>query len=80
MAEERAGPVYLSFEKMTWPNPRDPSEVEWALRYGGELTRSQRLVAASFIAAYKQLVGDMPKVRNEKIDGLHRALRQVSDG
>ena len=36
-----------------WPNPADPLEVEWKLRYG-RLTREEQLVAASFIAAYKQ--------------------------
>lgn len=64
---------YLNFDGMTWPNPADPNDVEWALRYG-EPTREQRMVAASFIAAYRQLVADSQRRRNEKARGILRAV------
>ena len=39
----------------TWPNPHDPNEVQWRLRYGTP-TRSDLLVAAEVMAAYRALV------------------------
>ena len=65
-------PTFLHFDGMSWPNPNDPAEVEWTLRYGTP-TRAQLLVAASFIGAYKQLVDDSQRIRNQKIS----RLRQV---
>jgi hypothetical protein len=39
-----------------WPNPEDPSELEWKLRYGQRsLTDSDLMLAASFVSAYKEL-------------------------
>lgn len=67
------GPTYVSFDDMTWPNPSDPRDVEWSLRYGNP-SRHQMLVAASFIAAYRQLVEDSATRRNSKIAGLRRML------
>jgi hypothetical protein len=48
----------------TWPNPVDPAEVEWRLRYGTP-TRSDILVAASTMAAYRALVEGPPRLRAE---------------
>lgn len=47
---------YIVFddEGCTWPNPLDPSEIEWKLRYGTP-TRAELLQAASFLSAYKHL-------------------------
>jgi hypothetical protein len=39
----------------TWPDPSDPLEVEWKLRYGTP-ERSDLLWAASVIGAYKHLM------------------------
>lgn len=58
--------TYLSFDGMCWPNPDDPREVEWRLRYG-QPTRQDLLCAASFIGAYQQLVNDPQRVRNSKV-------------
>lgn len=72
---------YLHFDTMTWPHPDDPSMVESRLRYG-QPTKTDLLVAASFIAAYRQLVADPRRVRNAKIAGIRRAslVKGDSDG
>lgn len=59
---------------MTFPHPEDPARVEWSLRYGTP-TREQALVAASYVAAYKQLVGDTARSRDRKVAGIRRASR-----
>lgn len=66
-------PAYLHFDGMAWPNPIDPLDVEWSLRYGTP-TREQLNVAASMIAAYKQLVEDPKTRRDAKVAGIRRAL------
>lgn len=43
----------------TWPNPADPKLVQWRLRYGTP-SRSDLLVAASFMHAYAHLI-DLPR-------------------
>lgn len=65
--------TYLRFDGMTWPNPIDPLDVEWSLRYSTP-TPAQLRVAASMIAAYKQLVEDSKMRRDAKIAGIRRAL------
>lgn len=64
---------YVHFDDMTWPHPHDPTDVEWRLRYG-EPTRSDLLVAASYIGAYRQLVDDAQRVRDRKIQGIRAAM------
>lgn len=64
--------VYLHFGGMAWPNPADPNDIEWTLRYG-EPTREQLMVAASMVAAYKQLVADPQRTRNDKVGGIRAA-------
>jgi hypothetical protein len=67
---------YLHFDGMTWPNPADPLGVEYRLRYGTP-SRSDLMVAASFVAAYRQLVDDPVRRREAKIRGIriaHNAL------
>jgi|SRR6185369_8665962 len=66
-------PAYLHFDGMAWPNPIDPLDVEWSLRYGTP-TREQLNVAASMIAAYKQLVEDPKTRRDAKVAGIRRVL------
>jgi hypothetical protein len=59
---------------MAWPNPADPGEVEWRLRYGTP-TREDLLWAASTIAAYRHLV-DMPqRMRNRRVGQIREAGR-----
>jgi hypothetical protein len=67
-------PTHLCFDGMTWPNPEDPLTVEWTLRYGAP-SRKQLHVAASMIAAYKQLAWiDSQRERNRKISALRYAI------
>lgn len=75
-ADVTAEATYLRFDDMTWPNPNDPGDVEWALRHGTP-TPAQRMVAASMVAAYKQLVKDSQKVRNGKVAGIRQAMAAV---
>jgi hypothetical protein len=72
--QTRAGArPYVHFQGMTWPHPDDPTGIEWRLRHG-EPTRSDLLVAASYIAAYRQLVvTDNRRRRDQKI----RAIRDA---
>jgi len=67
------GPTYIAFDGMSWPNPTDPLDVEWSMRYGNP-SREQMLVAASFVAAYRHLVEDSAVRRNEKITALRTAI------
>lgn len=70
-------PGFLHFDDMTWPNPEDPLMVEWKLRHG-EPTKSDLMVAASMIAAYKQLVYDTQTRRNAKARGIRAAQAGAS--
>lgn len=63
---------FLHFDGMAWPDPADPLEVEYALRYGTP-TRAQALTAASFVAAYKQMVGDTQHRRNANVAFIREA-------
>ena len=63
-------------EAMVWPNPAN-GELSYALRYDAELTRSQRLVAASILDAYRQLTVEpslTQKTRNRRIASIREAL------
>ena len=42
-------------EDTTWPDPADPLDVEWTLRYGTP-ERADLLWAAAVISAYKHLM------------------------
>jgi hypothetical protein len=64
--------AFLHFDDMTWPNPEDPLMIEWKLRHG-EPTKNELMVAASMIAAYKQLVYDTVARRNAKVRGIRAA-------
>ena len=74
---ETAKNSYLHFDGMAWPNPDDPALIEWQLRYGSPA--EVRMVAASFVAAYKQLVEDPVRRRNEKVAGIRAAAEVVRD-
>lgn len=64
----------LQFDGMNWPDPRDPDDVQWRLRYG-ELTKADRMWCASVLGAYRQLVDDPQRIRNAKIAGLRKAMK-----
>lgn len=64
---------FVHFDGMTWPNPMDPTEIEWRLRYGHP-TREDILMAATFMAAYKELVFNTQERRNAKVRGIRKAM------
>lgn len=69
-----AAQPFLRVEGTTWPNPSDPGEVEWRLRYGTP-TREDLLVAASFMHAYQYLVLAMTqKDRNHRVATIKEAM------
>jgi hypothetical protein len=43
-----------------WPNPKDPCEIEWKLRYDMP-TKGELLIAASYVEAYKSLFNKTQK-------------------
>jgi hypothetical protein len=88
--DEDCTSAYVTFpaedgSSVCWPNPLDPMEVEWALRYSREsgdslfgtqpsLTREQQLYAASVISAYCKLFGLSQRTRNLRIEQIRREL------
>jgi len=70
-----ASDSYLCFEGMTWPNPTDPNDVQWRLRYGTP-RRRDILVAASFMHAYAHLIDLPQRERNERVS----QIRAVAEG
>ncbi len=72
--------AFLLFDGMTWPNPDDPNEVEWKLRYkdfSGNLSRGEECTAASFISAYRCLVNLPQKHRNAVCKRIREAAKAV---
>lgn len=67
---------YLTFGGMCWPNPEDPSEVEWKLRYARTtLTAQEALIAASMMNAYKHLIGLDSRTRQKRVMELRAAAQ-----
>lgn len=68
--------AYRHFEGMTWPVPGDRlDELESALRFsesGAVFSMSERMVIASFLSAYRELVSLPARVR----DAMVRELRK----
>lgn len=58
-----------------WPNPADPTEVQWRIRYGTP-TRSDLLIAAAHMHAYQELVMQTDKRRTDVVRGLRRAMTE----
>lgn len=59
-------------DRMTWPHPDDPDEIEWQLRYGDAY--SARLAAASYVAAYRYLIELPQRTRNERVSQIRAAV------
>lgn len=66
--------VHRTFDGMCWPAPCEAlSEVAWRLIWQqGEVSRTDRLLAASVISAYRQMIRD-PEPKRRKVI---RELRQ----
>ena len=72
---ERSGPSWAAFNDMTWPRAGNyGGDVEWRLRHAREhVTPSDMVVAASILAAYRELVHCPERKRRLVV----RALREV---
>lgn len=59
---------YLTFEDMCWPDPRDPRELGWRVRYAPEsLTRRDQMVLSSIISAYAHLISLDSRTRQKRV-------------
>jgi hypothetical protein len=81
MSGEATTSSYVRFgegpDRVTWPHPDDPTEVEWRLRYGDK--EGAALTAASYVAAYRYLI-DMPQRKRNKVVAEIRAAAAVVGG
>jgi hypothetical protein len=67
-------PYSAAFDDMTWPLANDAiGDVEWVLRYAPEVSGTDRFIAASVLAAYRELV-HCPRAKREAVI---RRLRQA---
>jgi hypothetical protein len=62
-------------EGCTWPNPLDPNEIGWKLRYGSP-TESELLQAAEFISAYRHLCTATQKDAVHRLKKIKEKIRQ----
>lgn len=61
---------YKHFNGMCWPIPsRGMEELEWELRYSS-ITEVEKMVVASVLSAYRELINFPQKKRNEIIKEL----------
>jgi hypothetical protein len=59
---------YVTVEDMCWPDPTDPRELGWRLRYAPDgLTRRDQLVLASIVEAYSSLVCMDSRTRQRRV-------------
>ena len=56
---------YLHFNEMCWPS-KEQGDLEWVLRYGSEEeVIKQRMVIASVVAAYTEIINKPSKQRSK---------------
>ena len=60
-----------------WPNPTDPSDLEWTLRYGMP-TQEDLYLAASYIAAYRTLFDKTQKDLIKTVSKIKMAAMEVN--
>lgn len=71
--------TYANFDGMVWPLPND--DLEYRLRYAGYpgkdfiFSMEDRLVAASILAAYGQLISISEKQRNFIVKLIREAIK-----
>ncbi len=58
---------------ISWPDPRDPMEIQWKLRYGNP-TKSDLLNAAQFLDAYGHLFYLDVRTRNLRMRQVKEAM------
>lgn len=60
---------------MVWPDPRDPRELEWRLRYAPDsITRADQLALASIVHAYGYLVYLDARTRQKRVMQVREAV------
>ncbi|CAN7592622.1 hypothetical protein LJR039_004312 [Pseudorhodoferax sp. LjRoot39] len=66
-------PFHRNFDGMCWPVPGMAlNELEWRQRYAGEPSTSDRMVVASVLSAYSELVRLPQRQRNKIIAELRK--------
>jgi hypothetical protein len=66
----------VRFDGMTWPRAgEEATELDWRLRYAPDVSRSDLLMAASIIGAYRSMVWD-PRSKRERVI---REIRKIED-
>ena len=59
-----------------WPNPHDPNEIEWKLRYAPDSrTRADMMVAASVMDAYRNIINLDSRTRQLRVMQLRKASK-----
>ena len=71
----RVGEHWVAFDGMTWPLP-DP-DLDWRLRYGGTVSRTDALHAASIVSAYQAMVSDNREKRARVIQAIRQVARET---
>lgn len=65
---------HLHIQDMTWPDPRDPRELEWRLRYAPDtITRRDQLTVASIVHAYNYLIHLDARTRQKRVMQIREA-------
>jgi hypothetical protein len=60
---------------MCWPDPTDPRELEWRLRYAPDsITRADQMALASLVSAYAYLISLDSKTRQRRVMQIRSAL------
>ncbi|AXQ60788.1 hypothetical protein I5H32_gp088 [Mycobacterium phage EleanorGeorge] len=60
---------------MTWPDPTDPTSLEWRLRYAPDtITSADHLALAAFVHAYVHLFVLPSRLRNLRVRQVRAAL------
>ena len=69
--------AYRHFEGMVWPVPGERlDELEWLLRFSDSaVSMSDRLVIASYLSAYRELVALPGKLRDARVRELRKGPR-----
>jgi len=74
--------AWAHFDEMSWPLPDERADcLENALRYdeAEDLTREDRLLAASIVAAYKALIDLSERERSSVVREIRQAMQTAAD-
>jgi hypothetical protein len=74
MAEPGHGDYYLRLpDGSAWPDPEDPNEVQWRLRYAPD--RGAELTAAFYMQAYRDFFATTGQRRELVVKMIREALK-----